>query len=99
MTDTFRITKGTEFIRGDANGDAALDIADPIAILQYLFEGGSTDCLAALDANDSDQVNIADPIAVLATLFSGAGPLAAPYPTCGVDPTPGMLTCVSSGCP
>lgn len=99
VTDTFSIIKGSFFIRGDANGDGALDVADPITMIDYLFQGASTDCEVALDANDDESINIADPIAVLSTLFSGASLPPAPHPTCGVDPTPGLLVCASPSCP
>ncbi len=103
VTDTFAITKssvvGEQFIRGDSNGDGLLDISDPISTLAYLFQAGPADCLNALDANDSDSVNIADVITVLSVLFTGGTPLAAPYPNCGVDLTPGAITCDIPPCP
>ena len=102
VTDSFVIEKtvpGDEFIRGDANGDLLHDISDPISTLAYLFQGAPTSCLNAHDTNDSDTVNIADVIAGLDVLFSGGAPLAAPFPTCGVDGTPGVLTCATPPCP
>ena len=44
---------GTRFVRGDSNGDGAIDIADAIAVLSYLFAGGrALDCDDAADVND-----------------------------------------------
>ena len=91
----------TTFRRGDANGDAALDIADAIFLLAYLFaEGPWPGCLDSADANDEGTLDIADAITILGNLFSGTGSLPAPFETCGVDPTPDDLGCTSfPGCP
>ncbi|MBN2131617.1 MAG: hypothetical protein JW741_19115 [Sedimentisphaerales bacterium] len=44
-------------VRGDVNADGKVNIADPVALLSYLFRGGATPpCLKAADANDSSQV-------------------------------------------
>ncbi len=81
------------FRRGDANGDGSHNIADPIAVLAYLFSGGVGDCLQANDTNDDNSVNIADAIALLSFLFTSGPPPEAPYPNCGMDPDLGPLTC------
>ena len=84
----------TLFVRGDGNADGAVDIADAIAVLSYLFsEATALVCPDASDANDDGQVDIADAIAVLGHLFAGAGPLPAPFGGCGDDPTPDELDC------
>jgi hypothetical protein len=76
------------FRRGDANASAALDLADVVFTLSYLFRAGSAPpCLAAADANDDDAVDIADPVALLEHLFEAAGPLPEPFTTCGFDAT------------
>ncbi|MDE0960391.1 MAG: endonuclease [Planctomycetota bacterium] len=82
------------FIRGDANRDSAVDISDPILLLDLLF-GNSTQlsCEDAGDANDDGSIDISDAVAVLQALFSGAGPLPQPYPLEGDDPTPDALGC------
>ncbi len=81
-------TQGSVFRRGDANADGAVNIADAITVLTYLFGGGVLDCLDAADGNDDGQLNIADAISVLGYLFGGASPPPDPGPTtCGVDPT------------
>jgi hypothetical protein len=92
------------FRRGDANNDALINIADAIYLLANLFPGGNPPsvlfCMDACDANDDDIFNIADPISLLAALFgSPTIPLPAPYPVCGVDPTPGVLGCATTACP
>ncbi|MFN0060414.1 MAG: immunoglobulin domain-containing protein [Planctomycetota bacterium] len=83
------------FYRGDANFDGFFNIADPIRTLEYLFDSVPVPCIRALDANDSEAIDIADAVYLLTSLFL-AGPLPPPpFASCGVDPTPGALTCVS----
>jgi mono/diheme cytochrome c family protein len=66
--------------RGDANNDSRLDIADGIAVLQFLFLGGrAPPCSPVADANDSGMVDITDGIFILQHLFLGG-------------PTPPVLT-------
>jgi hypothetical protein len=82
-------------LRGDANDDAVLDIADAVRILGYLFqEGAAPACPAALDANDDGRIDIADAIKILGHLFASAGPLPAPFGACDIDPTEDELRCV-----
>jgi hypothetical protein len=81
------------FQRGDANGDGAWDIADPIALLAHLFAGGALPCLDAADANDSGELNIADGIYLLSYVFAGGRAPPAPFPLCGFDPGADLLAC------
>jgi len=83
-----------QFIRGDANFDSAVDISDPVLILDLLF-GATTMlvCADSGDANDDGAIDISDAISVLQTLFNGAGPLPPPYPDVGEDPTSDALGC------
>ena len=83
-----------EFVRGDSNSDSTVDLADALTTLEALFAGGSAlPCARAADTNDDGTVNLGDPISLLQYLFSGAAPPPAPFPTCGLDPTPDDLTC------
>ena len=93
--------ESTSFIRSDCNGDNALNLADAIFVLGYLFSGSpaTLDCESACDSNDTGSLDLADAIYSLGTLFSGGPPPAAPYPDCGVESTPDTLTCDASGCP
>lgn len=80
------------FMRGDANLDRKVNIADAIATLGYLFRAGpSLSCPDAADANDDGVLDIADPIVILYTLFGNASTIAAPYPSIGQDPTMDFL--------
>ena len=82
------------FRRGDVNDDGARNIADAIFLLSHLFAGGpEPTCKKAADANDDGALNIADAITILSHLFAGTGPLPAPFPDCGEDPTEDELTC------
>ncbi len=94
------------FIRGDASGDAVVNIADAICALGYLFgpPGAACKqptCLDALDANDDEVIDIADPIRVLGYLFAGGPPPPFPGPVaCGRDTTGAALDCATHpACP
>jgi len=89
------------FVRGDANDDGQRNIADAVSILGYLFGGEEPPaCEDASDTNDDGAVNIADAIKLLGHLFGGEGPLPAPFPDCGTDPTPDDLPpCTYTHCP
>jgi hypothetical protein len=84
------------FVRTDPNGDGAVDIADAIFTLSFLFAGGTApSCLDAADANDDGAVDSADAIAYLSHLFAETGPLPEPTGECGPDPTADALDCSS----
>jgi hypothetical protein len=88
------------FVRGDANASNAIDIADAIFTLSYLFANGDAPtCFDAADANDSGEVDIADVVTLLRYLFAVSGPLPAPFDECGADPTTeeDELDCASFG--
>jgi len=89
-----------EFRRGDATGDGQMDLADPIRILNYMFVGGTLQCLAAADLDDDGQILLNDPIYLLTYLFSIGPAPQPPFPACGPDPTPaGGPTCDRYLCP
>jgi len=91
-----------EFVRADANADGALNIADAVSLLNFLFVPGTPalPCADAGDANDDEALNIADAVRVLDRLFvPGSPPIAAPFPACGEDPTAGALGCAAPPCP
>ena len=71
------------WVRGDSNGDAALDISDPILMLGRLFLGGMTreTCSSALDVNADEAFDISDPIILLRFLFQGDVILSPPLAT------------------
>jgi len=91
------VCEETLFVRGDVNSDGALDIADAISSLDYLFGAVALSCQDAADTNDDGRLDIADPIHLLGFLFSGDTAPAAPFPDCDTDPTDDLLQCQSAG--
>ncbi|MCA8961023.1 MAG: hypothetical protein KDC38_10950 [Planctomycetes bacterium] len=88
------------FRRGDANGDAQVDVGDAIVLLAFLFQfGANLPCDDAADVNDDGGLTIADPVSLLASLFAGSAPPPPPYPDCGADRTVDTLTCLAGSCP
>ncbi len=91
------------FIRGESNGDGAVDISDPVHTLGFLFlhDPMSLACVDASDSNDDGELDISDPVHTLIVLF--AGTLEMPFPgteECGEDPTPDAFGCDEfSACP
>jgi hypothetical protein len=80
------------FLRGDANADGGVNLADAIYILQNLFSGGSAIvCPDAGDANDDESMNLADAVYILQFLFAQGAAIPAPHPACGEDTTPHPL--------
>ena len=72
------------------------NLADAIAILDFLFGGGRVlRCAKAADANDDGAVQITDAVFLLGHLFSGTAAPPEPYPARGLDPTPDGLPCTA----
>ena len=79
------------FIRGDANDDGKLDLADAIWIINDLFhEGPSGVCPDASDGNDDEHLDASDAIYLIDYLFRGQMSPSNPFPSCGFDPTRGV---------
>ncbi len=88
-----------EFRRGDTNDDGEVNIADPLAVLGYLFVGEPSElaCLDAADANDDGSINIVDATATLNFLFGdGFEPPTPGVTHCGPDPSDDELSCANS---
>ena len=91
---SIHVLPAVQFIRGDSNLDRAVDISDPISILDFLFLGGKPlACLEAADANHSGQVDVSDAIFLFDTLFSGGRPPPPPFPEPGPAPPGDSLGC------
>lgn len=82
------------FVRGDANVDALVNIADGVWILNELFRGGpATTCDDAADTNDDGERNAADAVYILNYIFLSGPTPPAPAGACGEDPTEDALEC------
>ena len=90
---------GTLFIRGDANNDGLLNLADGIAILNYLFGDETVPCQNSADTTDDAQIDITDAISIFSYQFAGGAAPPAPFPDCGVDQTDDPFECFESDCP
>ncbi|UCD29676.1 MAG: hypothetical protein JSV03_04125 [Planctomycetota bacterium] len=65
---------------GDPNGDKAINIADAVFIINYIFKGGpAPDPLCIGDANGDGSINVADAVYLINYIFKG-GP--APVEDC-----------------
>ena len=95
----FPITTSPLFVRGDANQDGSIDIADAIQNVTCLFFCFPP-CFDAMDTNDDGAWNIADTVYLLTYLFQNTAPPPAPFGACGQDPSVDNLDCDSfPGCP
>ncbi|MFN0059891.1 MAG: hypothetical protein ACKVX7_15640 [Planctomycetota bacterium] len=87
------------FQRGDCNSDAAMQVSDAVFLLEWLFQSGANpECRVACDVNDDNGANISDVVFLLNYLFASGPTPPAPFPACGVDPTPGSLQCETPRC-
>ncbi len=79
------------FIRGDVNADGFVDATD----IEVCAMGGPFFCDDAADINDDGVLDQTDCDYLLEFLFGSGSPPPAPFPGCGVDPTPDQLGCAS----
>jgi hypothetical protein len=85
------------FIRGNANGDEGLDIADPVWILNELFhDGPPSPCGDAADSNDDGRIDISDAVHLIRYLFLTGEAPPSPFPECGLDLTEDEIDCAES---
>src|SRR5690606_26534378 len=84
------------FIRGEVNGDARRDIADPSQRRDCLWRNGpDVTCLDAGDVNDDGFLDVSDATYFIIWQFSGGPAPPARFPGCGEDPTADDLGCES----
>ncbi len=89
---------GGGFVRGDTNGDSAIDLADALVILNSLFQVDTiVVCASSLDANDDGAIGVSDALFLLFHLYRQGPAPPSPGRACGPDPTPDGLSCVTSG--
>ncbi|MGA1778964.1 MAG: hypothetical protein ACO4CW_01325 [Planctomycetota bacterium] len=83
-----------QFVRGDVVDDGVVGLGDAITLVNYLFSGsGTVACEVAADFDDDGSLGLSDVVNLLGYLFSGGDAPGAPFPDCGLDPTPDSLTC------
>ncbi|MCA8962604.1 MAG: hypothetical protein KDC38_18895 [Planctomycetes bacterium] len=93
------------FIRGDANQDNTVNLADVLPLLCYLFASDDCApnrqlCVETLDVDGTGGISISDAFLLLTHLFLGGPEPAAPYPDCGLEPSGGsFLGCSVYSCP
>ncbi len=88
------VSVGDQFVRGNANDDGWVNVADANFILNYLYNnGGKPVCMDAADVNDSGSVDLSDAKYLMDFLFNGTTAPRSPWPGRGVDPTPDGLIC------
>jgi hypothetical protein len=87
------IDGGMQFLRGDANGDGRLSLADVFTTLRWIHLGIPVPCLDAADTDDSGTVTPTDFAYLLGSIFWRHSPPPRPYPSIGIDPTPDALDC------
>ncbi len=82
------------FLRGDANLDAVIDLADAETILNASVLGAPLSCRDAADVNDDGVLDVSDVVTILQFLFSGSPPPPLPFPDPGEDTTVDFLDCL-----
>ncbi len=84
----------TVFLRGDANADGEIDVADAIFIAEHLFlTRRAPRCQKSADADDSGSLELLDAVDLLGYIFKGEAGPRSPFPDCGIDPLEDLLTC------
>ena len=79
-------------MRGDANGDGLLNIADPVTIIMYFVGAGNLNCRDAANANNDSSIDVPDAAYLLHYTLSGGPAPPQPFPGCGAD-TDASLGC------
>ncbi|MBN1419661.1 MAG: hypothetical protein JXP34_12860, partial [Planctomycetes bacterium] len=84
------------FIRADTDGNGMMTIGDGVQILERLFADRpafGSNCDKTGDFDDDGILTIGDAISVFNLLFASGRDPNPPYPGCGGDSTPDLLTC------
>jgi hypothetical protein len=76
------------FIRGDLDGDGAVDLADARELCRVFSGERGLECDDAADFDDRSGIGPADLVALIIRGFGAPLAPERPFPACGVDPTP-----------
>ena len=80
----------------DARFGSRITLVDAIIVLTHTFRGGQPiPCRKSADIDDSGKLDLADVIHMLMYIFVGSPSPRPPFPGCGFDATPDLLTCES----
>src|SRR5436309_15197124 len=75
-----------DFIRGDANDDGRVTLADAHRILRFLFFGGQGfTCGDAADVNNDGILQLTDAVGIITYLYMERESPKAPFPKAGPD--------------
>lgn len=78
--------QAVDFLRGDANGDSVVSLADAHFLVSFLFRQREVPtCLAAADVDNDGVPTLADAVGLAQFLALGTTPPAAPFPELGPD--------------
>ena len=78
------VLPSSAWIRGDANDDGVVDVADGVFLMNELFlDGPEGTCFAAKDVNSDEILDLSDAVDLFSVLFLSAPPPASPWPECG----------------
>src|SRR5262249_59884501 len=82
------------FIRGDANQDHKVNIADAVwCVNELVRQGPVTSCPRAADFNGDRSYDLADAVYLIRWLFLSGPAVPPPYPDCGLSPEPEEFPC------
>ncbi len=87
------VENAVTFLRGDANTDGLIDIADAITIAESLFRDRVLACRSAADVNDDGNLDVSDAVYTLRYLFLADSPPPPPFGACASDTTADGLEC------
>ena len=85
------------FLRGDANADGVVSIADALTIRRWLFSclAAPPPCGDAADVDDDGDINISDTIRLINYIHLGGPAPSAPWAEPGPDPSDDDVPCAS----
>ncbi len=72
---SFTLDEGFDYLNGDANGDEAINVADAVFLINYIFKGGAPpEPEAAGDADCNLAINIGDAVLLINYIFKSGEP-------------------------